>query len=212
MKTVDLSGTRFGRLFALRAIAGSRLRPRRWECACDCGKTTEVITRDLIDGHTSSCGCLHRERAGMIKASHGQRDSASYVIWKGMNQRCSNPKSPRYSDYGGRGITVCAEWRHDFMAFLRDMGERPFGLTLERKKNDLGYSPDNCIWATYEAQAANRRQRSNSVIITSNGRTMTLAEWSRELKTSSTAIQGRIRRGMSPSEAVTVEIKRKRVA
>jgi hypothetical protein len=73
-----------------------------------------------------------------------------------MKQRCTNPKHPAYPYYGKRGITVCKRWLHSFDNLLADMGERPDGLTLERKKNHLGYSPGNCIWATRGAQARNR--------------------------------------------------------
>ena len=74
-----------------------------------------------------------------------------------MRNRCNNPSSPHYSDYGGRGITVCDRW-NDFTLFLEDMGERPsLSLSIERLENDLGYSPDNCIWATRVQQNNNRR-------------------------------------------------------
>ena len=75
-----------------------------------------------------------------------------------MLQRCNNPNSQRYKDYGGRGITVCKRWLK-FENFLADMGDRPRGLTLDRKNNDKGYYKRNCHWATYEQQAANKRPR-----------------------------------------------------
>lgn len=82
-----------------------------------------------------------------------------FNVWCKMRQRCSNPKSPDFQNYGGRGIAVCERWQ-DFAAFIADMGKRPSPAhTLERENNDKGYGPDNCIWATRDIQARNRRPR-----------------------------------------------------
>lgn len=79
-----------------------------------------------------------------------------YKVWSGMIQRCSNPNNSAYSYYGGRGISVCKRWK-SFENFYSDMCPRPFNLTLERINNDLGYSPDNCKWATKKEQSKNKR-------------------------------------------------------
>lgn len=93
---------------------------------------------------------------------HGMRQHPVYDVWAEMIQRCTNPKHRRYADYGGRGISVCERWRRSFNTFFTDMGERPRGLTLERRDNDRGYEPGNCYWATPTEQNLNKRTYANS--------------------------------------------------
>lgn len=97
-------------------------------------------------------------RAKKVQHGHsvGGKLSRTYTTWAQMKQRCNNPNKPEYKYYGGRGITVCAEW-NDFASFLRDMGERPAGTELERIDNDAGYCLENCRWATHEENSRNRR-------------------------------------------------------
>ena len=89
-----------------------------------------------------------------------------YTVWQGMKRRCYNKNTKQYSDYGGRGITVCDRWKNSFPAFVQDMGERPHGFTLDRKHNDGNYDPSNCRWASRADQMLNRR---NTVILTIEG-------------------------------------------
>lgn len=80
-----------------------------------------------------------------------------YPMYGAMIQRCHNVNNAQYKNYGARGITVCDEWRESFEAFVRDMGERPDGFSIDRIDNDKGYFPDNCRWADWMTQAQNRR-------------------------------------------------------
>jgi hypothetical protein len=110
--------------------------------------------------------------------THGQSHCPEYRVWKNMNARCHNPKNTNYPKYGGRGITVCPEWRRDFVTFLRDMGPKPGPqFSIEREDNASGYSKENCCWATAVTQARNRRSNTH---LTHEGKTMTLIEWSKE--------------------------------
>jgi len=83
--------------------------------------------------------------------------SREYVVWQNMKRRCYTPTNPGYEYYGARGITTCIEWRDSFDAFLADMGRCPDGYSIERKNNDLGYFPGNCVWATKTEQQRNTR-------------------------------------------------------
>lgn len=156
---IDITGQRFGRLVALRLHAQSKyygLRNRKWLCQCICGKQAIVVQQCLTSSHTKSCGCLRSDVARAQETEHGQTGTQIYNCWKGMIDRCTNPRDKRYADYGGRGISVCTRWRV-FANFLADMGPRPAGHSIDRIDNDGNYEPGNCRWATAKQQRGNRR-------------------------------------------------------
>lgn len=112
---------------------------------------------------------------------HGMSNTRLYKVWSGMKERCYNPNSPNYRNYGERGIIMCDEWRYDFMAFYKwamDAGydeTAPRGqYTIERNDNNGNYCPDNCRWATIKEQGNNK---SSNITVESNGKKMTLRQW-----------------------------------
>lgn len=130
---------------------------------------------------------------------HGNTTS-TYHVWQNMLERCENDSSPAYKNYGGRGIRVCKRW-HVFELFLADMGERPKGLTLERKRNGLGYWKSNCVWATRRRQNRNTRR---TRLLTYKGETMSVADWAERLGIKSHTIRQRLdREGMTVEAALT---------
>lgn len=126
-------------------------------------------------------------------------------VWRGMHNRCYKESQGCYKDYGARGIFVDQRWHgaEGFENFVRDMGSKEIGMTLERIDNDGPYSPDNCKWASRDAQSRNKR---NNRWITANGETLTLKDWSLKLGCNPAAILARIKTGMSEEEAVTKPI------
>lgn len=158
----DLSGRQVGRLTVIKPVSRKGMHVL-YDCLCSCGTYTRVLGTHLINNRTSSCGCLRRELARTKTVTHGatraHRPTPTYISWQGMNARVNDPNRANYKYYGGRGISICERWQgpNGFQNFLADMGERPEGLSLDRRNNDGNYEPDNCRWATRSQQMKNRR-------------------------------------------------------
>lgn len=162
MRFVDMRGQTVGRLTVVARGPNSAAGSACWYCRCSCGVETLVVGEALRRGTTQSCGCYHREIATSSSLIHGhsrhRAESPTYRSWQNMMKRCTNPEAVNWERYGGRGIRVCRRWLR-FANFLADMGERPAGLTLDRKNNAGNYHKRNCRWATPVEQARNRRKR-----------------------------------------------------
>ena len=196
-KLIDLTGKRYGHLTVVKKCESSKSVRVRWTCICDCGKTTTVLGENLKRGNTKSCGC--------IRNKHLMSYSKLYGVWRGMIERCENKNRPFYHRYGGRGISVCQEWRKDFTAFMKWSIENGYsdGLTIDRIDNDGDYSPNNCRWATMKTQ---RNNASTNINLTYNGRTMNVTQWAEELKVSRATLYSRIRKGWSDEETLSIPV------
>lgn len=175
-------------------------------CLCECGVVKSVKNALLRCGKTESCGCLKME-ALQKRVRHGYNRQNSrnpeYDAWNNMRARTGNSKASNYEYYGGRGIKVCERW-NSFENFISDMGNRPSDKhSLDRIDVNGDYCPENCRWATKKEQARNCR---NSVYITCNGETKTLAEWEEITGIRRKTISSRIKSGRSVEEALRRKI------
>lgn len=170
----DLTGRVFDRLTVLEPVRIRRESGRsvlKWKCKCSCGNERLVVTDDLLNGRHKSCGCLRKEMA----TTHGMSRSKEYRAYIDMISRCYKEPSVSFPYYGAKGIKVCDRWLESFENFYEDMGDCPDGLSLERKDFTSNYCPENCEWADWFRQMANRGLQSNNtsgrtgVYLLSNG-------------------------------------------
>ena len=153
----DLTDQRFGKLVVLERALSTSYGATRWKVRCDdpCGKETVVFSTALLLERTKSCGHGHARTHGQT-GGRGGKPSGAYRAWHDMLQRCTNPNHEKYADYGGRGVMVCSHWC-SFENFYADMGDRPHGMSLDRKIVDGGYDVGNCRWSTTREQSRNKR-------------------------------------------------------
>lgn len=202
----DLTGKTFGRLTVLGFIGKAKGKVSRWLCQCDCGSQIVTYSHYMTTGDTHSCGCLRKEVTGNQSRSHGLSKTVEYRIWFGIIDRCRRVANSAYARYGGRGISVCQEWEDSFEQFLADMGKRPGRrYSIDRIDNALGYSPDNCRWATDKEQANNTRRNH---IIEYQGERLNLLQWSERTGIGYSTLRTRANRGWPAEKILTRPIGR----
>lgn len=193
-----MTGKRFGRLMVI-AKNDSTGERSTWECVCDCGNKATVRGDSLKSGNTQSCGCLHKD--AITKHGDSRKTNSLYVTWKNMIKRCTDQNHKAWMNYGGRGITVCDEWK-EYAQYKKDMGERPFPKAqVDRINNNKGYSKDNCRWVSPKD---NCRNTSKNKDVTLSGITKTIPEWSESTGILGVTIRTRLRRGWSVEKALSV--------
>jgi hypothetical protein len=192
-------GDKFGMLTVL------EINKSNCKCLCECGEITYASKGQLNKGVNhgkTSCGCKRAKTLSRIKRVHGLNNHRLFRIYHHMKQRCQNERNTHYFNYGGRGISVCAEWASSFRAFYNwsmANGYQP-ELTLDRINVNGNYEPENCRWATREIQANNT---TTNIFITHSDETLTLKQWSKKLNLDYNLVKARHRRGWSVSRMFT---------
>ena len=208
----DLTGEKFGRLTVLGLSEKKSGRKSYWVCECQCGNKKLVRSDSLKRGQVQSCGCLKKEqnRINLDRTTHGDTPTGEHKrlweIWQGMKQRTSNLNNKSYARYGGRGISVCKEWRESYTNFRDWAFNNGYSdnLTIERIDVNGDYCPENCRWADAKMQGQNKR---NNIVVEINGESHILSEWCRILGVKRGTIKTRIyRQGLTPYEALTIPI------
>ena len=167
------NGLKAGQVFSswtVISFAGHRDHRTYYNCRCECGTVRAVVGSKLICGSSKSCS-RHCTKKGLYVTEH-----PLYSTWAKIKSRCYNPANAGYANYGGRGITVCKEWRNDFYLFAADMGPRPAHHSIDRRDNNGNYCPENCRWADSVTQQNNTR---SNRLFTIGSQTKTLSEWAK---------------------------------
>lgn len=206
MRFVDLTNNKYGRLTVLKKLQNHN-KHIMWLCKCECGNEIKASGYNLKSGHVKSCGCLKSELSRKRKLTHGLSKTFLYAEWARIRRRCNNPNMTCYKDYGGRGIKVCSEWDsvENFINWSLLNGYKN-GLSIDRIDNNKGYSPDNCRWVTRKVQANNKR---NNHLITYNGETKTLAQWSEHLNLPYGVLKYRINNNWNTEKAFFSPVEKK---
>lgn len=216
-RRVDISGQRFGNLVAISLGVNPQNGNTEWLCKCDCGKALYIALTNLRSGQ-KSCGC-GRFNLGKYSTSHMKKhgacsvspeypgDKRLYSVWRNMKQRCFNASCAEYDIYGGRGITICDEWKNSFEAFRDwaysagfDYNATSKDCSIDRIDVNGNYEPSNCRWVSALVQSNNK---TTNRYFTINGTTRSASEWSAIYGVPYSLVRGRISRGWDIIRALT---------
>ena len=208
----NLIGQRFGILTVIEDAGNDPRGNSMWLCKCDCGNTKVIRGSKLKEGQYLSCGCQwhaynekRNEGIRKSKITHGLSGTRLYYIYENMMKRCYDQNAEKYPNYGGRGITVCEEWRTDRQAFFDWALSNGYTeeLTIDRIDVNGNYCPENCRWATQKEQANNR---TSNRYLEYNGETHTVIEWAELIGMSPGTLYARIENGWTTEKALTTPV------
>lgn len=201
---MDLSGQKFNSLLVIEHAGRNHIGKHIYLCKCDCGKSVILRGEDVKSGNTKSCGCLRSKMVADKNFKHGYAHTPMYNVWSSIKARCLNHNDKQYSDYGGRGITICESWMQ-YENFHDDMiNTYKHGLSIERVDNNKGYGKENCIWADRITQANNKRRNR---FMEYDGEKMTVSQMAKKYNIHPSVLQSRLRVGWSVEKALTTPSK-----
>lgn len=195
----------------LTAIEPTQEDVNKWVFECDCGRRKNILKLAVVSGLTITCGqngCpFHSEWLSSRNRTHGLSYTKFYEVYRGIIKRCYDPNAINYADYGGRGISVCDEWKDDAGAFYDWAMANGWteGLTIDRIDVNGPYSPENCRWITSKDQCYNKR---NNRLITCNGVTMTLTQWAEVKGMNKQTLAARLEKGWDVESAINTPVHR----
>ena len=201
MKKKDFSkliNKRFGKIVILSLPVG---RGYRCKCKCDCGNIKDISLYSILKGVSKSCGCLKSDFTSKRNTIHGLSNTKLYNVYTKIIGRCNNPKQKDFKWYGGKGITICDEWKNDFIAFYNWSIENGYKeetngksniniLSIDRIDNNKGYSPENCRWVNMKTQA---RNSSRCHYLTYKNLTKCISEWAEFLDVNERTLRDRLK-------------------
>jgi len=200
-KFIDHTNKSFGLLTVL-SYSHKYRRKHYWNCLCKCGIISKVETSSFVIGKTKSCGCLKKKGKEKL-TTHAKSHLSEYHIWQSIKARCLNKTNHAFHQYGGRGITICQEWKMSFLNFYNDMGPRPSpDHSIDRINNMKGYTRSNCRWADQRQQCRNKR---TNLVITHDKRTLCAKEWAELLNIPYKRLWRRLRHGWTFEDAISEE-------
>ena len=167
MPFTSLVGKKFGRLTVIERVENLNKRAR-YRCICDCGNEKIALAQNLLNSHVRSCGCFSAERRLQItkdnnlkrgREIHGDSKTRLYQIWEGIKVRCFKKENHAYHNYGGRGISMCEDWKNSYLSFKKWSLENGYSenLTIDRIDVNKDYCPENCRWVSWSVQSVNKR-------------------------------------------------------
>jgi hypothetical protein len=198
----DLNGKMFGQLYVRKFAGKGEDGMSLWECRCyRCFRILNVRAQSLVRGQSKTCGCSNITH-GLTRGPVGTEKPTEYKSWIHAKGRCFDPEHQAWNDYGGRGITMCAGWKHDYAQFYKDLGPKPERTSLDRLDNNGHYScghceeclskgwKANCAWRTPKEQCRNRR---STTFYEVDGKRRSLAAWADELNVDIKVLWKRLR-------------------
>ena len=191
-KFEDLTGKTFNRLTVIKRAEVEK-KEVYYLCKCTCGNEKIIRGKDLKYNKIKSCGCLNKEKTTERNTKHSLRHTRIYRIWLLMKNRCLNSKYHLFKNYGGRGITICNEWKNDFISFYNWAMKNGYEehLTIDRINVNGNYEPSNCRWATKLQQQRNTTRLRK---ITYKNETHCISEWAELLGLKYNTLYYRFRR------------------